>query len=309
MGGKSATARERVTDHFARGQFMELTEQQKLEGRSFETFTNGVRVGTTAYTVANAGTTVKADYEVEILEPEPVLNLHWKVTSRYREVLAADTALTLSAFGAAANSARAKSAALQADIGKGAIREAPLAVVDPGTLVERWPSASRAALVRGHRRADGTGERRASSSRRSRWRDERHRLPVPAVVATRAVGRAPRGERRRSSAGAREGHDRRRRRRRRGPGRRTSTQLHGPGDVIGLDPTVIVRTIPRPGSTNVEPNYLAAVDFDQPELPWLFTPAGVPALGPPAAVARARRRARPPRRLRHRSERAPSCRS
>jgi hypothetical protein len=59
----------------------------------------------------------------------------------------------------------------------------------------------------------------------------------------------------------------------------TSMQLNGPGDVIGLDPTVIVRTIPRPGSTNVEPNYLAAVDFDQPELPWLFTPAGVPGSG------------------------------
>ena len=136
VGGKSATAQERVTDHFARGQFMELSEQQKLEGRSFEKFTNGVRVGSSAYTVANTGTAVKADYEVEILEPEPVLNLHWKVISRYREVLSLDTALTLSAFGASANSARAKSAALKADIGKGTIREAPLAVVDPGSLVE-----------------------------------------------------------------------------------------------------------------------------------------------------------------------------
>lgn len=59
----------------------------------------------------------------------------------------------------------------------------------------------------------------------------------------------------------------------------TSATLHGPGDVIGLDPTVIVRTVPRPSSTNVEPNYLAAVDFDQPELPWLFTPTGAPASG------------------------------
>jgi hypothetical protein len=59
----------------------------------------------------------------------------------------------------------------------------------------------------------------------------------------------------------------------------TGTTLYGPGDVIGLDPTVIVRTTPRAGSTNVEPNYLAAVDFDQPELPWLFTPTGVPASG------------------------------
>lgn len=59
----------------------------------------------------------------------------------------------------------------------------------------------------------------------------------------------------------------------------TSTTLHGPGDVIGLDPTVIVRTIPRANSTNVETNYLAAIDFDQPELPWTFTPTGVPASG------------------------------
>lgn len=57
------------------------------------------------------------------------------------------------------------------------------------------------------------------------------------------------------------------------------TTLSGPGDVIGLDPTVILRTVPRPNSTNVEPNYLAAIEFDQPELPWLFTPAGVPPSG------------------------------
>lgn len=59
----------------------------------------------------------------------------------------------------------------------------------------------------------------------------------------------------------------------------TSATLHGPGDVIGLDPTVIVRVLPRRNATNVEPNYLAAVDFDQPELPWIFTPTGAPSTG------------------------------
>lgn len=54
------------------------------------------------------------------------------------------------------------------------------------------------------------------------------------------------------------------------------TRLSGPGDVIGLDPTQIVRIYPRPDTTNAEPNYLAAVDLDAPELPWLFTPRGVP---------------------------------
>ncbi|WP_354261243.1 hypothetical protein [Arthrobacter sp. OAP107] len=52
--------------------------------------------------------------------------------------------------------------------------------------------------------------------------------------------------------------------------------LHGPGDVIGLDPNQIVRVSPRAHTTNAEPNYLAAVDLDAPELPWLFTPYGVP---------------------------------
>ncbi len=49
--------------------------------------------------------------------------------------------------------------------------------------------------------------------------------------------------------------------------------LHGPGDVIGVDPRGIVRVEPAPSSTGVEPNYLAAIEFDRPDLPWLFTPA------------------------------------
>lgn len=59
----------------------------------------------------------------------------------------------------------------------------------------------------------------------------------------------------------------------------TSALLHGPGDVIGVDPAQVVRTAPRPYTTNAEPNYLVAVDLDAPELPWLFTPRGIPAGG------------------------------
>ena len=49
--------------------------------------------------------------------------------------------------------------------------------------------------------------------------------------------------------------------------------LYGPGDIIGLDPRQIIRSEPRPNSTDTEPNYLAAIEFDSPTLPWLFTPA------------------------------------
>ena len=48
----------------------------------------------------------------------------------------------------------------------------------------------------------------------------------------------------------------------------------GPGDVVGIDPTQVLRTSPRAGDQNTEPNYLAAVEFAHPDLPWLFSPYG-----------------------------------
>lgn len=49
--------------------------------------------------------------------------------------------------------------------------------------------------------------------------------------------------------------------------------VHGPGDVLSLDPAEIVRVDPPPGSMDVEPHYLPLVEFRRPDLPWLFTPA------------------------------------
>jgi hypothetical protein len=49
--------------------------------------------------------------------------------------------------------------------------------------------------------------------------------------------------------------------------------LYGPGDIIGVDPRLIVRLEPKAAATDAEPNYLAAIEFDPPEFPWLFTPA------------------------------------
>ena len=50
-------------------------------------------------------------------------------------------------------------------------------------------------------------------------------------------------------------------------------RLHGPGDVIGIDTGLVVRTDPKPNSHNFEPNYLALIDFDPPDFPWILTPA------------------------------------
>jgi hypothetical protein len=49
--------------------------------------------------------------------------------------------------------------------------------------------------------------------------------------------------------------------------------VRGPGDVIGIPATQVVRTDPIDGAVGVEPNYFAQIEFDRPDLPWLFTPA------------------------------------
>lgn len=135
-GGVPVASKEPVTDHFARGQFMELSEQQKLEGRSFETFTSGVRVGTTAYEVGGTGTTVVADYEVDILEPQERLNFFWEIAVKLHERLDLDVAVQLAPYGAAGQSARAASGRLMAEVGKAAVAEPPMAVVDPVSLTQ-----------------------------------------------------------------------------------------------------------------------------------------------------------------------------
>src|SRR5215510_4552604 len=50
-------------------------------------------------------------------------------------------------------------------------------------------------------------------------------------------------------------------------------RLRGPADVVGIDANQVVRTDPRPGTSDFEPNCFPAIEFDRPDFPWLFTPA------------------------------------
>jgi hypothetical protein len=50
-------------------------------------------------------------------------------------------------------------------------------------------------------------------------------------------------------------------------------RLLGPGDVAGLAAGSVVRTDPPAGASDIEPNYLAAVEVVPVELPWVLTPA------------------------------------
>lgn len=49
--------------------------------------------------------------------------------------------------------------------------------------------------------------------------------------------------------------------------------FHGPADVAGIDSRQIIRTDPTPLATDFEPNFLPLVEFDRPDLPWLFSPS------------------------------------
>jgi len=52
-----------------------------------------------------------------------------------------------------------------------------------------------------------------------------------------------------------------------------SVKLRGPADVIGIDHNQIVRTDPRPDTSDFETNCFPSIEFDRPDFPWLFTPA------------------------------------
>jgi hypothetical protein len=48
----------------------------------------------------------------------------------------------------------------------------------------------------------------------------------------------------------------------------------GPADVTGIDGRQVIRNYPLSGTIDFEPGYYAHVEFDRPDLPWLFTPFG-----------------------------------
>lgn len=49
--------------------------------------------------------------------------------------------------------------------------------------------------------------------------------------------------------------------------------LFGPGEVRGFDTRTVIRTWPKPGVMDAEPNFFPIIEFDQADLPWRYTPA------------------------------------
>src|SRR5262247_3073019 len=51
-----------------------------------------------------------------------------------------------------------------------------------------------------------------------------------------------------------------------------SLAVYGPSDVTGLDTRHIVRRVPAPGTLTAATDAFTSIEFDLPDLPWLFTP-------------------------------------
>ena len=136
VGTQPTTAVAPVLDSFARGHYMELSEADKLGGKSFDRFACGITVGTDAYLVSQSRE-VAATYEEKVLEPEPhIARFPWALRPLTARTLP-DALVDLHvSMGAAARSARAaKDSLLSGGPGAAVVSHDPAReVVDSGTL-------------------------------------------------------------------------------------------------------------------------------------------------------------------------------
>jgi hypothetical protein len=58
-----------------------------------------------------------------------------------------------------------------------------------------------------------------------------------------------------------------------------TVHVYGPADVTEIDVRQVIRAFPKADAVDADVDDLAHVEFDRPDLPWLFTPAGPDAAG------------------------------
>ena len=133
---------EPAIESFARGQYMELTDTEKLTGKVFEPFPAGVVVGRTDY-VTPAGSLardVEASFETVRLDPQPGgLITFWELVRLEPTTPSYSTLQAASKLGASARSERAdrtQRAASPLSSSSVTVQEPPLTLVNPATLTE-----------------------------------------------------------------------------------------------------------------------------------------------------------------------------
>jgi hypothetical protein len=134
IAGQAVTSPSLVSESFARSQFVEMSEEQKLTSPSFERFTAGFEVGAVDYSLPEGGE-VSADlsYETHMLH-RPVdfrLATLIRVTSMSRVAISMSEMRANSAMGAVARSAPARERRLASRPRAGVtVTDAKLAAVD-----------------------------------------------------------------------------------------------------------------------------------------------------------------------------------
>jgi hypothetical protein len=132
---------ESSTESFAKGQFTHLSDQDRLTGKTFETFRCGVVVGKTDF-VADDGRArdVQAGFETVRLDPVPKGVIFTWATSRLGfRVASHDSMVEASKLGAAARCERARSARrMSSDLSANpvTVSDPPMVLVGAGTLQE-----------------------------------------------------------------------------------------------------------------------------------------------------------------------------
>ena len=141
---------ESTTLQFARGQFMALTDEDKLTGAAVEDFRNGVIVGAQAdVSDESRAREVTVTFETISLDPRPGgLIDRWHAVRLEPRVVSYAEAFEASRIGAAARSERAATALRSATVTAATVAEPALTLVTPGTMAEAASLAGPAAASR-----------------------------------------------------------------------------------------------------------------------------------------------------------------
>jgi hypothetical protein len=164
LNGETRPSFEYTTEQFSRGQFVTLTDDQKLTGPTFEMFPAGVMVGSADFVAVDAmARDVAAGFETVRLDPEPAgLVSKWTTAVLVFQRATDEGAEEASKLGAAARSDRAEAALRVASplatssIG---VEEPPLALVGPESFAEA------ASLLGAAAKSPSLAEQIAASSR------------------------------------------------------------------------------------------------------------------------------------------------
>jgi hypothetical protein len=131
-----------ATELFARGQFMELSDTEKLTGKVFEPFPAGVVVGRTDYVTPEAALArdVRASFETVRLDPEPRgLITKWtlvRMTAMTPDYVTMQAAAKLGAAARSERAERSVRASSPLATSSVTVQEPPLTLVGRGTLSE-----------------------------------------------------------------------------------------------------------------------------------------------------------------------------